>query len=401
MNRTQRLPVMLLAAGTLVLAACGGAGPATQASAAPAAATSAAPAAATSAATAAPTAAAADPCGVPVKSKCDTEAKALTGAGATFPAPLYTKWIEEYYKLTTVQINYQGVGSGGGIKAFTDKTADFGASDVPLTDAQIGAITSPFFTFPAALGAVVPTYNIPGVTATLKFTPEVLAGVYLEQISKWNDPKIAAENPGVQLPDMAIRTVHRSDGSGTTGVFTDYLSKVSADWKAKVGSATSVNWPGGVGASGNAGVAGAVKQTPGSIGYVELIYAIQNKLGYGAVKNAAGKYVEASLDSTTKAAEGVTLPDLGDLKGKQAQISITNSPNPEAWPISTYTWLLFPKDIADRGKATAMIRYFWYSTHEGQGFAKELGYAPLPANVQKSAEEILRSVTSGGSKVLK
>jgi phosphate transport system substrate-binding protein len=342
-----------------------------------------------------------DPCAVPVKSKCDTEAQALTGAGATFPAPIYTKWIDEYNKLTGVQINYQAVGSGGGIKAFTDKTADFGASDVPLTDAQIDAITGGFYTVPTVLGAVVPTYNIPNVTQSLKFTPDALAGIFLGTITKWNDPKIASENSGVTLPDLAITTVHRSDGSGTTGVFTDYLSKVSGDWKTKVGSATSVNWPGGVGASGNAGVAGQVKQTAGAIGYVELIYALQNKLGYGTVKNAAGKYVDASLDSTTKAADGVTLPDLGNLKGQQAKISITNSANADAWPISTFTWILIPKDMADKAKATAIVRYLWYNTHEGQAFAKDLGYAPLPTAAQKTAEDLIKSVTSGGAKILK
>ena len=346
------------------------------------------------------TAAAADPCGVPVKQKCPTEAQSLTGAGATFPAPIYTKWVDEYNKLTGVQINYQAVGSGGGIKAFTDKTADFGASDVPLTDAQIDAISGGFYTVPTVMGAVVPTYNVPNVTATLKFTPDALAGIFLGTITKWNDPKIASENSGVTLPDQSITTVHRSDGSGTTGVFTDYLSKVSADWKSKVGSATSVNWPGGVGASGNAGVAGAVKQTPGAIGYVELIYAISNKLGYGVVKNAAGKYTEASLDSVTKAADGVTLPDLGNLKGQQAKISITNSTSADAWPISTFTWILIAKDMSDKGKATAIVRYLWYNTHEGQTFAKDLGYAPLPSAAQKTAEELIKAVTSGGSKVL-
>jgi phosphate transport system substrate-binding protein len=344
--------------------------------------------------------AAADPCGVPVKQKCPTEAQAITGAGATFPAPIYTKWIDEYNKITGVQINYQAIGSGGGIKAFTDRTADFGASDVPLTDTQIDAISGGFYMVPTVLGAVVPTYNIPNVTASIKFTPDALAGIFLGTITKWNDPKIASENSGVTLPDTAITTVHRSDGSGTTGVFTDYLSKVSADWKSKVGSATSVNWPGGVGASGNAGVAGQVKQTPGSIGYVELIYAISNKLGYGVVKNAAGKYVEASLDSVTKAADGVTLPDLGNLKGQQAKLSITNSANADAWPISTFTWILISKDISDKAKATTIVRYLWYNTHEGQTFAKDLGYAPLPSAPQKAAEDLIKSVTSGGTKVL-
>jgi phosphate transport system substrate-binding protein len=355
----------------------------------------------TPAGTAATAAATADPCGVPVKTKCPTEALNLTGAGATFPGAIYAKWVDEYNKLTGVQINYQAVGSGGGIKAFTDKTADFGASDVPLTDDQIKAVTGGLFMIPMVMGAVVPTYNIPNVTAKLKFTPEALAGIFLGTITKWNDPKIASENSGVTLPDMAITTVHRSDGSGTTGVFTDYLSKVSPDWKAKVGSATSVNWPGGVGGNGNQGVAGAVSQTPGSIGYVELIYAIQNKLGYGIVKNASGAYVEASLDSTSKAAEGFSMPDLGKLTGEQSKLSITNSTNAAAWPISTFTYLLVSKDFSDKGKALAILRYAWWGTHEGQAFTKDLGYAPLPANVVTTAEQVIKSVTSGGSAVIK
>lgn len=358
---------------------------------------------ATPAATSAPSGgatAAADPCGVPVKGKCPTEAQAVTGAGATFPGPLYTKWIDQYNTLTGVQINYQAVGSGGGIKNFTDKTVDFGASDVPLTDAQIDAITGGLYLIPMALGSVVPTYNIPNVTAAVKFTPEALAGIYLEQIKKWNDPKITAENPGVTLPDLAITTVHRSDGSGTTGVFTDYLSKISPEWKTKAGAGTTVNWPGGVGGSGNAGVAGAVKNTPGAIGYVELIYAIQNKLGYGVVKNAAGKYIEASLDSTTKAADGFQSPDYGNLKGQAAKISITNATGADAWPISTFTFLLLPKDFSDKAKGLAILRFAWYGTHEGQAFAKDLGYAPLPSAVQKAAEGVLKSVTGSGSKLL-
>lgn len=339
-------------------------------------------------------------CGVPVTGKCSSEAQNLTGAGATFPGAIYAKWVDEYNKLTGVQINYQAVGSGGGIKAFTDKTADFGASDVPLTDDQIKAASDGLYLVPTVMGAVVPTYNIPNVTAALKLTPDALAGVYLGTIRKWNDPKIAGENAAVSLPDMAITTVHRSDGSGTTGVFTDYLSKISPDWKAKVGSATSVNWPNGVGASGNAGVAGAVKQTPGAIGYVELIYAIQNKLGYATVKNAAGKYIAASLESTSKAADGFSMPDLGKLTGEQSKISITNSSNADAWPISTFTFLLVSKDIADKAKAQAILRYAWWGTHEGQAFTKDLGYAPLPANVVRTAEDVLRSVTTGGSRVL-
>jgi len=254
---------------------------------------------------------------------------------------------------------------------------------------------------PTVLGAVVITYNLAGVSQPLRFSPEVIADIFLGKIKKWNDPKIASENPGVTLPDLAITTVHRSDGSGTTGVFTDYLSKISPDWKTKVGSATTVNWPGGVGGNGNAGVAGAVKNTPGAIGYVELIYAIQNKISYGTVKNAAGTYVEANLDSTTKAADGFQVPDLGNTQSQQAKLSITNAAGPDAWPISTFTFLLLPKDFSDKAKGLAALRFAWYGTHEGQSFTKDLGYAPLPAAVQKAAEDVLKAITSGGSKILK
>jgi len=333
--------------------------------------------------------AATNACAVPVKAKCPDEASELTGAGATFPAPIYTKWVSEYNKLTGIQINYQPVGSGGGIKSLTDKTVDYGATDGPMTEAQLAAAGSPVLHIPMVMGAVVPTYNLPGVTASLKFTPDVLAGIYLEQIKKWNDPKITSLNAGVTLPDTAITTVHRSDGSGTTYVWTDYLSKVSAEWKSSVGFGNSVKWPGGVGASGNAGVAGIVKNTSGAIGYVELIYAIQNKLGYGTVQNAKGKFVEATLDSVTKAADGMTLP--ADLR-----VSITNSDNEAAWPISTFTWTLAYTEIPNKAKAIGVARFFWWSTHEGQAFAKDLGYAPLPATVVAKAEEKIRAITTGG-----
>lgn len=372
--------VAALASVSILAAACGG-GAAIPASGAPSVAGTA--------------------CGLPVTGKCPAEASSLTGAGGTFPAPIYSKWISDYNKLTGIQINYQPIGSGGGIKAFTDKTVDFGASDVPLTDKQLTAVTGGLYLVPTVLGAVVPTYNIPGVTAQLKFTPDALVGIFFEKIKKWNDPAIAAENPGVTLPDLAITTVHRSDGSGTNGVFTDYLSKISPEWKTKIGSATSVNWPGGLGGNGNAGVAGVVKNTPGAVGYVELIYALQNKISYGLVKNAAGTYVDATLDSTSKAADGVTMPDLGNLTGLQDKISITNSTNPAAWPISTFTYLLVPKDIADKGKALAMLRFFWWATHEGQASAKELGYAPIPSTVVTVAEKVLKSVTSNGTPVLR
>lgn len=369
------IPATLLGLVTAV-AACGGATPSTTS-------------------TSGGTTAGADPCAVPVRAKCPDEASELTGAGATFPAPIYTKWVSEYNKLTGIQINYQPVGSGGGIKSLTDKTVDYGATDGPMTEAQLAAAggANAVLHIPMVMGAVVPTYNIPGVTASLKFTPEVLAGIYLEQIKKWNDPKITSLNAGVTLPDAAITTVHRSDGSGTTYVWTDYLSKVSPEWKTRVGFANSVNWPGGLGASGNAGVAGSVKNTSGAIGYVELIYAIQNKLGYGTVQNAKGRFVEATLDSVTKAADGVTLP--ADLR-----VSITNSDNEAAWPISTFTWTLVYTEVPNKAKAVAVARYFWWSTHEGQAFAKDLGYAPLPASVVTKSEEKIRAITTGGAPAL-
>jgi phosphate transport system substrate-binding protein len=335
-----------------------------------------------------------NPCSVPVTGTCSEEAQALTGAGATFPAVIYTKWVEEYNKVTGVQINYQAVGSGGGIKSITDATTDFGATDGPMTDAQLAAATrGEILHIPMVMGAVVPTYNLPGVTTSLKFTPEVIAGIFLEQIKKWNDPKITSINPGVTLPDMNITTVHRSDGSGTTYIFTDYLNKISPAWAAGPKFGNSVNWPGGVGASGNAGVAGQVKQTPGSIGYVELIYALQQKLGAGVVQNKSGKFVEPNLDSVSKAAEGVTLP--ADLRA-----SITNSDNPDAYPIAGFTWTLTYKENASKSKGLAIARYFWWSTHEGQTFAKDLGYAPLPSTVVTKAEEKIRSLTSGGAALL-
>ncbi|HEV2250196.1 MAG TPA: phosphate ABC transporter substrate-binding protein PstS [Candidatus Limnocylindria bacterium] len=329
----------------------------------------------------------------PVTGKCPAEAQQLTGAGSTFAAVIYTKWADQYSSLTGVQINYQSVGSGAGIKSLTDKTVDYGATDGPMTDKQLADAKAPVLHLPMVMGGVVPTYNIPGVTATLKFTPDALAGIYLETIKRWNDPKIASVNPGVSLPDQPITTVHRSDGSGTTYTWTDYLSKVSPEWKTKVGFGTSVNWPGGIGGKGNEGVAGSVKQTPYSIGYVEIIYAIQQKLGYGWVQNAKGTFVEPTLDSVSKAAAGITLPD--DLR-----VSITNSANPDAYPISTFTWTLAYAEIPDRSKALAIARYFWWSIHEGQAFAKDLGYAPLPADVVAKTEAKIRSMTSGGTPVL-
>ena len=335
---------------------------------------------------------AADAC-FPVDGKCASEAQGLSGAGATFPAVIYTKWIDEYNKLTGVQINYQAIGSGGGIKGITDQTVDFAGSDNAMTDEQLAALKAPVLHIPTVMGGIVITYNVQGVSSGLKLTADTISGIFLGDIAKWNDPKLVADNPGVSLPDAAIAAVHRSDGSGTTAVFTDYLSKVSPSWKSRVGSGQSVSWPGGVGAKGNDGVAGSVKSTPNSIGYVELIYALQQKLGYAAVKNASGTFVDATLDSVSKAAVGVTLPD--DLRA-----SLTNSSNPDAYPIVAMTYLLTYKDIPDHAKALAVARYFWWGTHDGQKFAKDLGYAPLPGDVQGKVETKLHSITSSGQVVL-
>jgi phosphate transport system substrate-binding protein len=333
-----------------------------------------------------------NPCGIPVTSKCATEAQSLSGAGATFPAVIYTKWIDEYNKLTGVQVNYQAIGSGGGIKGITDKTVDFGATDNAMTDQQLTDAKSPVLHIPTVMGGIVATYNVAGVTS-LKLTGDTLSAIFLGDIKKWNDPKLAADNPGVNFPAADIATVHRSDGSGTTAVFTDYLSKVNPTWKTKVGAAQTVEWPIGVGAKGNDGIAGSVKSTPNSIGYVELIYALQQKLGAATMKNASGKFVDANLDSVSKAAVGVTLPD--DLRA-----SLTNSSNADAYPIVAMTYLLTYKDVADKSKALAMARYFWWGTHEGQAFAKDLGYAPLPADVVTKVEAKIKSITSGGQAVL-
>jgi phosphate transport system substrate-binding protein len=370
--KTRSLFAILIAAGTLA-AACGGA------AVIPNPTTSAGATAATSAC-------------FPVRGKCAEEATNLTGSGATFPAVIYTKWIDEYNKLTGVQINYQAIGSGGGIKAITEKSVDFAGSDVAMTDQQLSDARAALFHIPMVMGAVVPTYNIAGL-AKLQLTPETLSGIYLGTIRTWNDAKIAADNPGVTLPGASITVVFRSDGSGTTGVFTDYLSKISAEWKSKVGSATSVNFPIGIGAKGNDGVAGAVKSTPNSIGYVELIYALQQKLGTATMRNAAGKFVEPTLDAVTVSAAGVTYP--ADLR-----ISVTNAPDPAAWPISTFTYVLTFADVGDKAKGLAMARYFWWATHDGQQYAKDLGYAPLPKDAQTKAEEKIRLITSGGQPVL-
>jgi phosphate transport system substrate-binding protein len=302
----------------------------------------------------------------------------INAAGATFPYPMYSKWFDEYHKKADAQINYSSIGSGGGIAQVTAGTVDFGASDGPMTDQQIKAFQdkrgSAILHFPTVLGAVVPTYNIPGVTGSLDFTGEALAGIYLGKITKWNDPEIAKANPGIKLPGNNIVVVHRSDGSGTTYIWTDYLSRISKEWDIKVGKATSVKWPVGLGGKGNEGVSGSVQQTANSIGYVELIYAVQNKMTYGKVRNAAGEFIQASLASVTAAAANTTLPD-------DFRVSITNAPGKGVYPISSFTWLLIPSKIADPAKKKAITGFLTWMLTDGQKMTEALSYAPLPQAV--------------------
>jgi phosphate transport system substrate-binding protein len=305
-------------------------------------------------------------------------AETINAAGATFPAPIYQKWFEEFRKLhPDIQINYQSIGSGGGIRQFTEGTVDFGASDMPMTDQQIAEVEKarhfkPLH-FPTVLGGVVPSYNISGVSGELKFTGETLAGIYMGTIKKWNDAALKKDNPGVNLPNQDITVVHRSDGSGTTFVWTDYLSKVSPEWKSKVGANTSVNWPVGLGGKGNEGVAGLVKQTPDSIGYVELIYAVQNKMGYGSVKNLAGTFVKADFNSVSEAAAGAAKDMPADFR-----VSITNAPGKTVYPISSFTWLLIPDKIDNAQKKTAITSFLQWMMSTGQKDAEPMSYAPLP-----------------------
>lgn len=310
----------------------------------------------------------------------------LTGAGATFPAPIYQKWFSEYQSVGNVQINYQANGSGGGIKGVTEGTVDFGASDMPLTDEQLTSYknnhSSDILLFPTVLGAVVPTYNVPGVSQDLNFTSEALAGIFLGKITMWNDPAIAGANPGAKLPAQKIVVVHRSDGSGTTFCFTDYLSKVSSEWKSKVGKPnTSVDWPVGVGGKGNDGVTGQIKQQPGSLGYVELIYAVKNHLPYGKVKNASGEFVKADLASVSAAAAAVkSMP-------ADFRVSITNESGKGVYPISTFTWLLVPAKIPDGAKKKAIVGFLKWAITTGQNDVESLDYARLPQGVVSKEEK--------------
>jgi phosphate transport system substrate-binding protein len=301
----------------------------------------------------------------------------INAGGATFPNPIYSKWFSEYNKLhPNIQINYQSQGSGFGISQLSAHSIDFGASDMPMTDEQLQKAGFKILHFPTVLGAVVPTYNISGVRGTLNFTQKALAGIFLGTISKWNDPEIAKANPGTKLPNADIVVVHRSDGSGTSFIWTDFLSKVSADWKAKVGSNTSVNWPVGLGGKGNEGVMGQVKQMPNSIGYVELIYALEQKIPYGDVQNASGAFVKATLESVSEAAAGAAKNMPTDFR-----VSITDAPGKGAYPISSFTWMLIPEQIQDAVKRDAIKAFLKWMVTDGQGYCEALSYAKLPASV--------------------
>src|SRR5580700_4151110 len=312
----------------------------------------------------------------------------LNGAGATFPNPMYSKWFSEYHKVhSDVQVNYQPIGSGGGIRQVTAGTVDFGASDMPMTDKQLqDAKALNILNIPTVLGAVVPAYNIPGVPGEVKFTPDALAGIFLGKISKWNDKAITSANPGVNFPDKEIIVVHRSDGSGTTFIWTDYLSKISPEWKGQVGSDTSVKWPVGLGQKGNEGVAGSLRQMSGAIGYIELIYAVENKIPYGSVRNAAGVFVKASLEGVTAAA--ASAPKMP----ADFRVSITNAPGKDAYPISSFTWLLIPAQSKDAAKGKILADFLNWMVSDGQKMTAELAYAPLPESVATKVKVEIKQV---------
>jgi phosphate transport system substrate-binding protein len=311
----------------------------------------------------------------------------LNGAGATFPYPMYSKWFSEYNKLhPDVQINYQSIGSGGGIRQVLNGTVDFGASDGPMSDEQLKQAKTPILHIPTVMGAVVPAYNVPGVSGEIKFTPEALAGIFLGKIQKWNDPALTQANPGVKLPDQSIIVIYRSDGSGTTFIFTDYLSKISQDWANSVGKGTSVKWAIGMGGKGNEGVAGQIRQLQGSIGYVELIYAVENKITYGSVKNAAGNFVKASLDSVTEAAASAkSMP-------ADFRVSITNAPGKTAYPISSFTWLLIPAQAKDPKKGKIIADFLDWMVADGQKMTSQLSYAPLPEGVVEKVKVAIKQI---------
>jgi phosphate transport system substrate-binding protein len=317
-------------------------------------------------------------------------------AGATFPYPLYSKMFDVYHKEYGVKVNYQAIGSGGGIRQLTNKTVNFAGSDAIMSEKELAEASAPVLHIPTCAGAVVITYNLSG-SPQLRFTPDVIADIFLGKINKWNDRRLSEINPGVNLPDTHLTVVHRSDGSGTTFIFSGYLSKVSTEWREKVGSGTSLNWPTGLGGKGNPGVAGLVQQTPGSVGYVELIYALQNKMPYGTVRNRKGNFVTPTLISTSKAAD-TNLPD--DMK-----VSLTDSDAPEGYPISGFTWILTYKDLNYGGmteeKAKEVVKLLWWMTHEGQKYAEPLDYAPLSKKAAEKAEKLIRSITYNSRVVMK
>jgi phosphate transport system substrate-binding protein len=315
------------------------------------------------------------------------ETVTLNGAGATFPNPIYTKWFSEYNKLhPDVQINYQSIGSGGGIRQVLAGTVDFGASDGPMTDEQLGQAKVKILHIPTVLGAVVPAYNVPGVSGDVKFTSDVLANIFLGKVTNWNDPAIAKVNPGVNFPNQPIIVIHRSDGSGTTYIFTDYLSKVSKEWESTVGKSTSVKWPIGLGGKGNEGVAGQIRQLQGSIGYVELIYAVQNHISYGSVKNSAGEFLKASLEGVTDAAASVkNMP-------ADFRVSITNAPGKTAYPISSFTWLLIPVQAKNPANGKILADFLNWMVNDGQKMAPALTYAPLPESVAEKVKVAIKQV---------
>lgn len=321
----------------------------------------------------------------------------LTGAGATFPNIIYQAWVIEYNNRNPgVRLNYQSIGSGGGIRQFSDGTVDFGASDAPMSDSAIAALDGNVLHIPTVLGADVAAYNLPEVTDTLRFTPEVLADIFLGRITRWNDPRLASANRGVALPARDLVVVHRSDGSGTTYIWTDYLSKVSPEWASRVGRGTSVAWPVGIGGRGNEGVAAVVRQTPGALGYVELGYAIINNVPYGRVRNRSGNLVFPTIETLTNAAAGA-MAEMGP--NTDFRVSITDPPGADAYPISSFTWMLLHREYPDSAKAATLVEFLWWALTEGQAMAPELGYAPLPGAMLPWIADRLASITAGGRPV--
>lgn len=319
----------------------------------------------------------------------------LVGAGASFPFPLYSKWAQVYEQQRGVRVNYQSIGSGGGIRQFIAGTVDFGASDGPMTDGQVAQAGGVVLHVPMVAGAVVPVYNLEGMGSGLNFTPDVLAGIYLGEITRWDDPRLVQANPSATLPAAELVVVHRSDGSGTTAIFTNYLSKVSAPWKSRVGEGTSVNWPAGLGGKGNEGVAQLVARTPNAIGYVELAYAITSQMTFGNVRNRSGRFITPSLESTTAAVDGAvdTVPD-------DFRVFITDPPGPDVYPIAGFTWILIRQEQPDSRKGKALAEFLWWATHDGQRYATPLLYAPLPPRLVDRIEVALRGITAEGRRIL-